>query len=161
MSINPNPSAAHDLNPSTAASEKIPVDLEVERRDSIDSYSSSILGSELGDDDDDYYAVKPRTAKRRASLPPLPDLRFEQSYLRSIEKADTYGKIAFITVRDQVGWKSAGASRRKLTATCRSYYLYFREHSGRLLSMDGAIGTELPSSQDNLWVLVFDAGGGE
>ena len=100
MSINPTPSAAHDINPSTAASKKTPVELE--RRSSIDSYGSSIVGSELGDGDDNYYSVRPRADKRRASLPPLPDLRFEQSYLRSIENADTYGKIAFITLRDQV-----------------------------------------------------------
>lgn len=99
MSINRNPSPTHDINPSTAASEKIPIDLE--RRSSIDSYGSSVLGSEFGDDDN-YYAVRPKPARRRASLPPLPDLRFEQSYLRSIENADTYGKIAFITLRDQV-----------------------------------------------------------
>lgn len=112
MSINPNPSPTHDINPSTAASEKIPVDLEIERRDSIDSYGSSVLGSELDDDDDDnYYQVKPRTARRRASLPPLPDLRFEQSYLRSIDNANTYGKVVFITLRDQVRRKPKLAHR--------------------------------------------------
>ena len=111
MSINPNPSPTHDINPSTAVSEKIPVSIEVRRRDSIDSYGSSVLGSELGDDDDNYYQVKPRTTRRRASLPPLPDLRFEQSYLRSIENADTYGMVAFITLRDQVRGKPKLAHR--------------------------------------------------
>ncbi|CAK7274803.1 hypothetical protein SEPCBS119000_006359 [Sporothrix epigloea] len=35
-------------------------------------------------------------------LPPLPDLRFEQSYLRSIAAADTWWKVGMITVRDQI-----------------------------------------------------------
>lgn len=108
MSINRNPSPTHDINPSTAASEKVPIDLGVERRDSVASFNSSALGSEFDNDEDDYYTVRPKVARRRASLPPLPDLRFEQSYLRSIEGADTYGKIAIITLRDQVGRSAAG-----------------------------------------------------
>lgn len=39
---------------------------------------------------------------RKRSLPPLPDLRFEQSYLRSIEHANGWGAVAYITIRDQV-----------------------------------------------------------
>lgn len=37
---------------------------------------------------------------------PMPDLRFEQSYLRSIESADTWWKVTWITVLHQVrvGW---------------------------------------------------------
>lgn len=98
MSIKRDPSPTHDMNPSTAASEKVPVHLE--RQPSADSLHTSILDSDFEDDEDDYYNVRP--ARRRASLPPLPDLRFEQSYLHSIAGADTYGKIAFITIRDQV-----------------------------------------------------------
>lgn len=44
--------------------------------------------------------IKPH--QRRGNLPPLPDLRFEQSYLASISAADTWGRIAWITIRDQV-----------------------------------------------------------
>ena len=44
--------------------------------------------------------VKPTS--RRHNLPPLPDLRFEQSYLASLKGADTWGRIAWITARDQV-----------------------------------------------------------
>jgi hypothetical protein len=97
LSINRSPSPAHDINPSTAASEKIPVKVSRQASD-IDSYSSSILGSDI--DEEEYMAVHP--TRDRASLPPLPDLRFEQSYLASIRGADTYGKIAYITIRDQV-----------------------------------------------------------
>ncbi|KAL2881134.1 hypothetical protein SGCOL_003424 [Colletotrichum sp. CLE4] len=89
--INRAPSPSHDLNPSTAASEKEPVTLEP-------------VHDDLDDDElDDYIPrsvvnSKPRTAK----LPPMPDLRFEQSYLNSISKADTWGRVAWITARDQV-----------------------------------------------------------
>lgn len=100
LSINRNPSPTHDINPSTAASEKFPVIID-HNTSNIDSYSSSIVGSDI-DDDEDYTYSTVRPARRRASLPPLPDLRFEQSYLASIAGADTYGKIAFITIRDQV-----------------------------------------------------------
>ncbi|KAK7441868.1 hypothetical protein Landi51_09858 [Colletotrichum acutatum] len=91
--INRAPSPSHDLNPSTAASEKEPVTLEpVQTHDDLDD-----------DELDDYIPrsvvnPKPRTAK----LPPMPDLRFEQSYLNSISKADTWGRVAWITTRDQV-----------------------------------------------------------
>ncbi|TQN72604.1 hypothetical protein CSHISOI_02855 [Colletotrichum shisoi] len=91
--INRTPSPNHDLNPSTAASEKEPVTLE------------PVLSHDDLDDDelDDYIPrsiVNPK--QRSAKLPPLPDLRFEQSYLHSISKADTWGRVAWITVRDQV-----------------------------------------------------------
>src|SRR4051812_34299773 len=84
LSINRDPSPTHDINPSTAASEKIPVTVEETTLDA-DSYSSSIVGSDVDvDDDEDYSYSIIRPAHRRASLPPLPDLRFEQSYLASI-----------------------------------------------------------------------------
>jgi hypothetical protein len=43
-----------------------------------------------------------RPVHRRQNLPPLPDLRFEQSYLASIKDADSWGRVAWITTRDQV-----------------------------------------------------------
>ncbi|KAJ5182747.1 hypothetical protein N7492_000363 [Penicillium capsulatum] len=88
--IQPNPDPVHDTNPSTAASEKHPV--EVAPVSDADSISSDI--------------VHPRRVikqvPRRQNLPPLPDLRFEQSYLASIKDANTWGRVAWITVRDQV-----------------------------------------------------------
>ncbi len=85
-SIKKHPDPAHDLNPSTAASQKRPV-----------SPTTSISGSEASIP---YSALKP--IPRRSNLPPLPDLRFEQSYLASLEGAETWWKIAWITGRDQV-----------------------------------------------------------
>lgn len=85
-----NPSAAHDINPSTAASEKRPVV----------AAPASDAGSLSSDIVDESRVIRP--LRRRQTLPPLPDLRFEQSYLASLKDADTWGRVAWITVRDQV-----------------------------------------------------------
>ncbi|KAK1998269.1 DUF1770-domain-containing protein [Colletotrichum falcatum] len=92
--INRAPSPNHDLNPSTTASEKEPVTLEpVSSHDDLDD----------GDELDEYIPRSIVNPKQRSTkLPPMPDLRFEQSYLHSISKADTWGRVAWITTRDQV-----------------------------------------------------------
>ncbi|KAJ4523958.1 hypothetical protein HRR83_002076 [Exophiala dermatitidis] len=109
-SIKRHPSPSHDLNPSTAASKKIPATVvepessslhtqdspALSRSQSLDSATStgsksSTIPSEI---------IRPR--RRRRSFPPIPDFRFEQSYLASIKNADTKWKVAFITIRDQV-----------------------------------------------------------
>lgn len=46
--------------------------------------------------------VPPWKGKAPTQRPPVPDLRFEQSYLASIRGADTWGRVAWITTRDQV-----------------------------------------------------------
>lgn len=89
-SIVSHPSAAHDINPSTAASEKQPVV----------AAPASDAGSLSSDIVDPSRVIRP--IRRRQTLPPLPDLRFEQSYLASLKDADTWGRVAWITVRDQV-----------------------------------------------------------
>ncbi|KAJ5223606.1 hypothetical protein N7468_008148 [Penicillium chermesinum] len=88
-SINQNPSAAHDVNPSTSASEKIPVVAPASDAGSLDT--------DIVDEDRQI-----RPVRRRQTLPALPDLRFEQSYLASLKDADTWGRVAWITVRDQM-----------------------------------------------------------
>ncbi|KAI0115211.1 DUF1770-domain-containing protein [Daldinia grandis] len=96
--IQRDPSPRHDLNPSTSLSEKQPVHLQ--ERYSIDSD----LDDYDNDDDDEseipISVLKPHPRSR--NLPPMPDLRFEQSYLHSIAKAETWWKVAWITVRDQM-----------------------------------------------------------
>jgi hypothetical protein len=87
-SINRHPDPRHDMNPSTAASRREPVII------------SSDDMSDVGEDEIPLSVLRP--LPRRHALPPLPDLRFEQSYLRSIEKADSWAKVAWITFRDQV-----------------------------------------------------------
>lgn len=115
--IKRDPSPHHDLNPSTAASVKEPVQL------SSSSSSSAVVhpggeGEEIeidldeddvdvdGDDDEDNESEIPvsvlQPRARRTSFPPMPDLRFEQSYLNSLRDADTWWKVGWITARDQV-----------------------------------------------------------
>jgi hypothetical protein len=98
--INRSPSPRHDLNPSTAASKKEPV--TIDNQHPLQHLHDDGIDDEDHDEGDDipYSVLKPR--RRSANLPPLPDLRFEQSYLHSIANADTWWKIAWITTRDQV-----------------------------------------------------------
>lgn len=98
--INRSPSPTHDLNPSTSASRKEPVTLDEQA-----VHDNGIEDSHDDGDEIPYSAIRPR--RRSANLPPLPDLRFEQSYLHSIANADTWWKIVLITGRDQV-WMSKG-----------------------------------------------------
>lgn len=92
-SINRHPSPAHDANPSTSASLKQPVRLDDEP--DLDQLPSDI-------DEDEIPVSVLRPTPRNKQFPPLPDLRFEQSYLASIQNADTWQKVAWITFRDQV-----------------------------------------------------------
>lgn len=93
--INKEPSRDHDLNPSTAASQKEPVQL---RR----SPSTDVV-SELDDADGEEVPLSVlRPTPRKAQLPPLPDLRFEQSYLASIKDTKSWQGVAYVTIRDQV-----------------------------------------------------------
>jgi hypothetical protein len=106
-SINRAPSPTHDINPSTAASEKQPVFISPQVSPSDSSFDKYAYDEDDGIDGEEeeedipYSVIRP--VPRRASFPPLPDLRFEQSYLASIAAADTKWKVAYITVRDQVG----------------------------------------------------------
>ncbi|RDW70280.1 hypothetical protein BP5796_08677 [Coleophoma crateriformis] len=109
-SINRAPSPSHDLNPSTAASEKQPVAISHSQPGtssslSLDKYEydhdDGIDDDEDEDEEDIPYDVL-RPIPRRGSFPPLPDLRFEQSYLSSISKAESNWQVAFITLRDQL-----------------------------------------------------------
>ncbi|KAK3940491.1 hypothetical protein QBC46DRAFT_385114 [Diplogelasinospora grovesii] len=114
-----DPSAAHDINPSTAASRREPVILEKPSTTTTTSSSSQHSqshplsdfddGIDLSDHSDDEeipYSVirsKPRRSQRSSHhLPPIPDLRYEQSYLHSIRLADTWWKVLLITARDQI-----------------------------------------------------------
>ncbi|KAK4041078.1 hypothetical protein C8A01DRAFT_15154 [Parachaetomium inaequale] len=107
--INRAPSPQHDLNPSTAASRKEPVRLEPAFLDDdggIDGDELAINHSEEEEEDEtedeELYRARIKARPRRHHLPPMPDLRFEQSYLSSIRNADTWWKVGWITVRDQV-----------------------------------------------------------
>ena len=97
--INRDPSSQHDINPSTAASRKEPVTLE--EHPISDLHDEGIDEGDEDEEDIPYSVVRPK--RRTSHLPPLPDLRFEQSYLHSISQANSWWRIAWITTRDQVG----------------------------------------------------------
>jgi len=88
-SINRHPSPKLDLNPSTAASQKQPVTI-----------ACSPAESDVAGDEIPLSVLRPMP--RRTTMPPLPDLRFEQSYLKSIEGAKSWKGVLWITFRDQV-----------------------------------------------------------
>jgi hypothetical protein len=90
-SIERHPSPRHDLNPSTAASARQPVYLD-------DNHSD--VDSDVAQDEIPISVLNP--VPRKQNMPPLPDLRFEQSYLKSIEQAESWKGVAWITLRDQV-----------------------------------------------------------
>jgi hypothetical protein len=107
------PSPQHDLNPSTAASKKEPVELEPVIPDDggidEDVITQTEEEEEEEEDEDEtedeaLYRSRIKPHPRRHHLPPMPDLRFEQSYLWSIRNADTWWKVGWITVRDQVSY---------------------------------------------------------
>lgn len=102
-SVNPDPSPAHDINPTTSASEKQHVP-ESAIMDDTDSIPSDVVDP----------SRMVRTMVRQKHLPPLPDLRFEQSYLASLKDADTWGRVAWITIRDQVGLRFLKGNRERL-----------------------------------------------
>ncbi|KAK8090232.1 hypothetical protein PG997_005193 [Apiospora hydei] len=105
--IEPSPSPAHDLAPSTTTSTKEPVDLEhhklPKRPSSIDDDDIS-LDSHSDDESSDIplSVLRPHPRSPKHHFPPMPDMRFEQSYLNSLKDADTWWKVALVTFRDQM-----------------------------------------------------------
>nr|POE86483.1 uncharacterized protein c14c4.01c [Quercus suber] len=81
-----------DIAPSTAADAKQNVIFE----------SSADLEDDSEADEDEVPISLLRPPPQRPQMPPLPDLRFEQSYLKSIEKAKGWSGVVFITIKDQV-----------------------------------------------------------
>lgn len=106
-SVKRHPSPHHDVNPGTAASAKATATATVHptRFSSSSSTSASASAQSASTSSDgissdivDNISSRPR----RSTLPPLPDLRFEQSYLASIRNAESWRRVAYITIRDQV-----------------------------------------------------------
>ena len=92
VSIKRHPSPHHDINPSTAGSRKVPGEIVSPPSTDPDSDDdTSTIPSDI---------IRPRA--RRKSFPPLPDFRFEQSYLASIKDAESNTQVMLITLRDQV-----------------------------------------------------------
>jgi hypothetical protein len=146
-SIKRNPSPSHDLNPSTAASQKEPVKLSHPSHASASESSFAYDdedGIDVSDEEEDipYSVLKP--IPRRQSFAPLPDLRFEQSYLSSIAGADTIWKVLFITVKDQVHKLLQTGYIICILTAHRSSSLSSKAWSGPSLFTAGDIGTKTP-----------------
>ncbi|EMC92083.1 hypothetical protein BAUCODRAFT_151535 [Baudoinia panamericana UAMH 10762] len=90
--INPAPSVQHDLAPSTAAERRQPVEIDADMDGDVEP--------DVRDDEIPVSILRP--TPRRPQMPPLPDLRFEQSYLASIKDAKGWQGVAIITIRDQI-----------------------------------------------------------
>ncbi|MCJ1306934.1 hypothetical protein MMC25_000578 [Agyrium rufum] len=104
-SINRAPSPRHDNNPSTTASRKVPARITTQSS----TEDSNASPTSPGDDADELSSpasMIPASAlepvPRRRDLPPLPEMRFEQSYLASLNGATDWKTIGYITLRDQV-----------------------------------------------------------
>ncbi|KAF2092716.1 DUF1770-domain-containing protein, partial [Rhizodiscina lignyota] len=95
-SIEKHPSPEHDINPSTAASSKEPVTV------SLPSSPEDDIDEPEAEDEIPVSVLRPLPRPRRSTLPPLPDLRFEQSYLKSIQHCESTWAVLWITFRDQV-----------------------------------------------------------
>lgn len=94
-----SPDATHDLAPPTAGEMRQPMEAEKPHIDNVDDDTG---------EDIPYSVLRP--TPRGYKLPPMPDLRFEQSYLNSISSADTWWKVLLITTRDQVGARAPGCA---------------------------------------------------
>lgn len=152
-SLNRHPSPHHDLNPSTSASQKRPI---IRPGPTSRSHSASSSRSSIP-----LEALKP--VPRSTALPPLPDLRFEQSYLASLRGCQGVWGVLGVTVRDQVGflfllWFFGGVGGRGNAGCgligmvvfrfccrlCRGCY-------GRWRCRGGGIGIRVRSSRGRVW----------
>lgn len=101
--INHDPDPTYDLNPSTAASKTSPVRFRSHRKPSATSSDPDSLTPS-----DEIPLSVLEAPPRKTNLPPLPDLRFEQSYLARIAPYShpenggppQYFMIAWLTVFD-------------------------------------------------------------
>ncbi|MCJ1289967.1 hypothetical protein MMC34_001501, partial [Xylographa carneopallida] len=131
-SLNRAPSPTHDLNPSTAASAKEPVTITEASssaprpKDALSTHHRFHSPPSPSRHDSSSARIRSPTARthpptpghasppfspeppylrptpRHRALPPLPDLRFEQSYLASLQGAEGWRGVGYVTVRDQV-----------------------------------------------------------
>jgi Autophagy receptor ATG43 len=124
-SINRRPSPTHDITPSTSINAEFPAQSQQhhepsqpqqqrvpasslsratsEEEDEGEEGNAGEEEEEEDDDDDEipYSVIQP--IRRKPVFPPLPDLRFEQSYLASIRGAQGWKGVLGVTLRDQVG----------------------------------------------------------
>lgn len=149
--IKHEPSVKHDLAPSTAADRKERVELDT----SPDEDDASAV------EEDEIPTSILRPAPRRPQMPPLPDLRFEQSYLASIKDASNWQMVSYITIRDQVILVYGLNEESKCSSVSRFSCRWFKVWPGRLLWPAGDTGMALRSSVGKPLEPGFEDGGGE
>lgn len=153
-SINRHPDPNRDIAPSTSADKREPV--------RISSSSLADLDDEdIADDEIPVSVLDPEP--RRSGLPPLPDMRFEQSYLKSIERAESWQAVAFITIRDQVCYSKImehSLGLREADRSCRSSCHSYKELCGTSFSPAGGIGIKHRNSAEEQSEREYDDGGG-
>jgi len=161
--INRHPDPRLDLNPSTAAAPRQPVRLSLPPRRTTSSSPSQPASPP------DTPTLRP--VPRRRDLPPLPDLRFEQSYLARVAPCATWQAVAYVTLLDQVllplsqgfmwnvllhGWRAwnTGAEFAGQTAGARLRRWWWGVNGWKLPGdQDGAVGkvvaVEAPSQKSS------------
>lgn len=99
-SVKRNPDPSIDVDPSTSASTKRPV--KVENVQPVRASSTTPSDPLAAHPDDEIPLSVLRPARRTHNLPPLPDLRFEQSYLARIKHCESPWSVAWVTFFDHV-----------------------------------------------------------
>lgn len=144
-SINCNSSPTQDLNPFSSISPSFQ-DTNQKQNDhkhsSLDkansatvktttsSTASSINSIDSDEVNNDQSSSNSSFRRRNRNLRPLPDLRFEQSYLNSIAGAKTAWNVAMITFRDQVVLPLLQGTVWSLLLIAWSHWNYTAEISG-------------------------------
>lgn len=103
--IDEAPDPSRDINPSTTASKKVPV--QVTNVDSHFRVPGNLQSRRPSSRSDKPFEIpvsilQPTSRHANNNLPPLPDFRFEQSYLASIQNCKSNRQIAWITFQDHV-----------------------------------------------------------
>lgn len=94
--INHNPDPTRDFAPQTSVDKKVPVRFDRSREASSDV-------DDVGEDEVPLSVLRPLPEEPWAPRHmQLPDLRFEQSYLKSISDAKDWKVVTYITIKDQV-----------------------------------------------------------
>jgi hypothetical protein len=104
-SINRHPDPQRDIAPSTSVDSREPVRL-------VDPSPPDLDDADIAEDEIPISVLEPQP--RRVTMPPLPDLRFEQSYLKSIQNASGWSEVLWITFRDQVRYLHSSGYRLKI-----------------------------------------------
>ena len=101
--IDKHPDPSRDLNPSTSSSKRVPVHVTDVERDPRNVGKPNRRSSSASSDPSEVpISILEPLPRTHSNLPPLPDLRFEQSYLASIQTCNSASSVAWITFVDHL-----------------------------------------------------------